>query len=668
MNNSRVLDFVAFAVAGVMVPVLSAQSPTIDLPLSPDTIGAGSPAFNLKINGTGFVNGSIVEWNRAPLTTTYVSNHQLKAAVPASNIASAGLALITVLSPNGTVSPTIEFEVSRSQPSIAFQNTTLTFAPIGAITADVNKDNKLDVITPENYYLGNGDGTFTLASTWGGIPGYVPWAVTVADFNGDGKLDIAVLGGSEYTNGCTVSILLGNGDGTFQPPENPAMTQYAWPVTIVSGDFNNDGFADVAVLLQYSYTVSIFFGDGHGHLGSENKIAVTTRSISLAVADVNNDGNLDLIVGGDGSGDVSVYIAGGRGDGSFYALGSIAGGRAYDLIVADVNGDGNQDIFLDGDQIYLGDGKGNFTEVTNTGVYGSFLADMNGDQKLDVVSGGQTAVSGTEEYELGVNVAFGNGDGTFQPTTFIPLGPTMLDGFYITGMVFGDFNGDGRIDIGMSADYSPSYLALQSSMELSTANLVFKLQTVDTPSRIETVSITALGGPLSLGAISISGANAADFSFTTGCGTVLPVNKTCPVNVVFTPMAEGMRSATLSIVNASQNFTQTLALSGTGTAIYFSPSALNFGSVTVGQSSSLNLTVANYASYSIQLDEFKFSKSAVGLFSETNNCSTVLAPGASCIATITFTPQSVGAISGSLLVQDDAYKSPQSVNLTGTGQ
>ena len=138
--------------------------------------------------------------------------------------------------------------------------------PSGAVTADLHNDGHIDIIT-SNYYsndisvlLGNGDGTFEAARSF--AAGNRPTALAVGDFNGDGRLDVAVADAGINGVGQGVSILLGNGDGTFQAPIfYPAGT---YPASIVAGDFTGDGVLDLAVANQGSGDVSILLGDGRG--------------------------------------------------------------------------------------------------------------------------------------------------------------------------------------------------------------------------------------------------------------------------------------------------------------------------------------------------------------------------------------------------------------------
>ena len=161
----------------------------------PTATAPGGSTFTLTVNGTGFVSGAVVSWNGTALATTFVNSSQLTATVPALSIASAGTALITVSNPapGGGTSNVLYFDVSSPASSVTvtqLQPNPISFGSF-LITADFNGDGRLDLAyldaTASKVFiqLGNGDGTFRVPVTYS--VGSVPQGLVAGDFNGDGR-------------------------------------------------------------------------------------------------------------------------------------------------------------------------------------------------------------------------------------------------------------------------------------------------------------------------------------------------------------------------------------------------------------------------------------------------------------------------------------------------
>jgi hypothetical protein len=221
------MKFARFVCAFVLLAITTvlAQSnpvPSVNQPLVPTATPPGGQSFTLTVNGTGFVSGSTINWNGAALSTTFITSSQLAATVPASNIAKASTASITVSSPSpgGGTSNVVFFAVSAptNLQFNSFPNGNVGDPLSGPLVADFNRDGKLDFIVsathqsneqPTPYvFLGNGDGTFSASFSYT----LGPFGLFLGDFNGDGKLDILA------DNAVGVYVFLGNGDGTFQNP------------------------------------------------------------------------------------------------------------------------------------------------------------------------------------------------------------------------------------------------------------------------------------------------------------------------------------------------------------------------------------------------------------------------------------------------------------------
>ena len=315
--------------------------------------------------------------------------------------------------------------------------------PNFAAAGDFNNDGKMDIVVSNgnstvSVLLGHGDGTFQSQKTNNTDPNGTAYAIAVGDFNGDGNADLVVTN-SVAGSSDTVSILLGNGDGTFQTQHTYSVGFGAQGVTV--GDFNNDGNADLVVTTNRDNTVSVLLGNGDGTFQSQVTYSVGSQPSSLSTADFNGDGQADLVVSNLGDNNVSVLL--GNGDGTFqpqvtYPTGNYPVGVA----VGDFNGDGNADLAVGNGNdstvsVLLGNGDGTFQpQVTYpTGNYpvGVVVGDFNGDGKGDLAIPNFAANT--------VSVLLGNGDGTFQSQVSHSAGSRPI------GMAIGDFNGDGLADL-----------------------------------------------------------------------------------------------------------------------------------------------------------------------------------------------------------------------------
>ena len=280
--------------------------------------------------------------------------------------------------------------------------------------------------------------SFGPAINWPAGPS--PRSVAVADFNEDGRLDLAVV--NFNTDLGTVSVLLGNGSGGFAAPVNFATGRT--PVSVAVGDFNGDGRADLAVVNANSDTVSVLLGDGTGNFGRVPDIRDDIGPNSVAVGDFNGDGRADLAVANFGSNTVSVLL--GNGSGGFAAPVNLpAGDGPYSVAVGDFNGDGRADLTVANSSsntvsVLLGDGTGNFGRVPDVTVnidpLSVAVGDFNGDGRADLAT--------ANEFSDTVSVLIGNGSGGFA----VPV--SFATGDQPVSVAVEDFNGDGRADLAVA--------------------------------------------------------------------------------------------------------------------------------------------------------------------------------------------------------------------------
>ena len=406
----------------------------------------------------------------------------------------AGTYYLEVQSLGGEGAYTLSYTLSPSSNPIVPGTGSYAGEPL--LTADFNGDGIPDLIVANwqfgdgfSVLLGLGDGTFRNAGTYDQGKTLGPGetylgsaavvAVVAADFNGDGKLDLAVINPASID----VMVLLGNGDGTFRPSGQYAVgysvpgmintqdgsqftgTEYD-PHDLVVGDFNGDGIPDLAVAnTQYGGGIRVLLGNGDGTFQPTTPFATGTGFTSLVAADFNHDGRTDLAAAGEA---VTLFL--GNGDGTFQQPRSFdVGYSSHTIVAADFNGDGKPDLAVDLDNsqgiVVLLSGKGDGTfQAPRTYAAGDANDDTSGVDETDnnpraliardVNGDGIPDLIAANVYDQGVALLIGNGDGTFQPQKHL------LPGEGIVSIVAGDFDGDGRIDLAVP---DPGLLVLRGN-------------------------------------------------------------------------------------------------------------------------------------------------------------------------------------------------------------
>ncbi|HTC95489.1 MAG TPA: VCBS repeat-containing protein [Terriglobales bacterium] len=367
----------------------------------------------------------------------------------------------------------------------------------GIVAADFNGDGIHDLVMVDRtakvfmYFQGRGDGTFLdPVSMSTGVTSLPPDAIVAADFNGDGKLDIAVTLSTEDSGilapfvGDQVELFLGDGAGHFSA--GPVITDTGTGAdSLASGDFNGDGIPDLAVGASGDQAVWIYRGNGDGTFNPPSRFPIATlgrTTLEVAAADINHDGHIDIVAVG--SGTMTTLLGDGMGGFTITAPMATTGAGFPQIALADVNEDGNLDavvvsrstgdsIFVD---IFFGTGAGSFSLARTLPLTGKFpgavalaLADFDSDRHVDIAVGRDGIIS----------ILTGDGAGNF-PAQYDFAGNN--ENLQARRMVAADFNRDGRPD-----------LIATSGPEISL------LINTSPPSCTDTVDLTYSAGTLNLG-------------------------------------------------------------------------------------------------------------------------------------------------------------------------
>ncbi len=404
-------------------------------------------------------------------TVTFLSGKQSLATVQLNK--SNGIAVLSTRFGPGTYTLTARYNgtnsfqasdsspqmliVTGTEPTISLltatpdgQNYDFNLSVFGDGFAALSGNATLNEVTQNGLLLGTiavpGPGTLSYQTASNYPAGVAPYLITSGDFNNDGFPDVAVSNGD--TLGDTVTVLLNKGDGTFGAPE--VLSVPSGPLGIANADFNGDGNLDLAVarFLPPNAGVSVLFGNGDGTFQPQQFYQVGEAAAAVVVGDFNNDGFPDLAVADD-SGFVSVLLN--QGDGTFNILQETfpAGTEPIAITTGDFNRDGILDLAVADFHnqqvaVLLGNGDGTFQPATFLTV-GNFpfdiaTGDLNNDDQLDLVV--------TNSQDGTVSVLLGNGDGTFQPQNVVMVGNGP------SGVVIADLNGDGIPDLAVSTGLS----------------------------------------------------------------------------------------------------------------------------------------------------------------------------------------------------------------------
>jgi hypothetical protein len=319
--------------------------------------------------------------------------------------------------------------------------------PQAVANADLNGDGRLDLVVTNfddstvSVLLGTPAGTYSARVDYATGPN--PIAVLIADFNNDTKLDLAVVNNNCPTLPCTavgsVSVLLGNGDGTFQAHLDTNVGNS--PNALAAADFNGDTKLDLVVTNGQDNTMMSLVGKATGKFSVKRTFTTGLNPRGVAIGDFSNRGKIDAFVANSGESDITLFR--GKGDGTFSTPLVFATGPNPDCIAGiDFTGDGRLDvatgntgsatisILMNKDPVgFIAHFELNVAGLANAIV----LGDFNGDGRPDIA----TLSSGTDA----VSVIIGNGDATFRPHADYATGSDPM------GLTLGDFTGDGKADL-----------------------------------------------------------------------------------------------------------------------------------------------------------------------------------------------------------------------------
>jgi hypothetical protein len=504
------------------------------------------------------------------------------------------------------------------------------------------------------------------------FPGYDVGSIAVRDLDHDGIEDVAVTGRFGSTQG--MAVALGNGDGTFGAPIPVPASAHVDLESLLIADLDGDSNLDLAAIELGSSTLTVALGNGDGTFEPATDYQTDRTNLAdLAVGDLDRDRDLDLVTAD--AGEQSISVLENDGTGSFHRSGSVAlpSGQPGSVTLADFDGDGALDVATTpvSPGVAVLDGRGDLTFdsprfLPVDGGQQVESADLNGDAVPDL------AVADTSHT---LSILEGVGAGNFDTPV------ALTTGNYPASIAITDLNGDNRPDLvtGNSAGHSISTMLNtgQPTAEADPGSLAFGPRRVGTTSAAQTVTFVNKGSAaLRVTSSGVAGSDSDDFVVTRdGCsGESVLVGRICELRVRFTPSAPGSRSATLQLTDDAPGSPQELTLSGSGTTgptATPSPGSIAFGSQPAGTTTpEQRVTLTAGGDEALHLTGAFLSGASPASYALTDDtCSgATLTPSETCHVDVAFAAAGSGPRAATLVFVDDAGDSPQSVSLSGTSE
>jgi hypothetical protein len=530
-------------------------------------------------------------------------------------------------------------------------------APLALAAGDVNGDGKLDLVSSHiippksnnqgnvSVFLGAGNGSFTLTQT---LITEATGGLAVADVNRDGAGDVI----ESYPFSGKLTVFIGQGNGLLLSTGKYNVGGHS-AEDIAAADFNEDGFDDLAVVLGGSTSLAVLLNNGDGTFGPVNNLPIGGFGGSEVIADFNKDGHAD-IAAANGIGGVSVLL--GKGNGQFLPPVAYSTGTAIKVVTADLNQDGISDLLVDyfnGTALValLGKGDGTFgppiSSPTSPGQpLGPGIGDLDNDGIPDAVVG--------YNFSDQIDVFHGNGDGTFTLLATYHAGQSNIS------IQIADLNNDGKADVVIGNNGIPSNVliffgngdgTLSAPQAITVNNSVTQVSLLDW-NRDGKLDVGTVGGTtFAILPGNGDGTFSPEFDLLTGASFI-------GVAAGNFSGAGGFDAALLDL----SNDTVTIVLNQP--IIALAGRRLTFPGQKVGTMSvPLPVKITNPGTVPLSIK----SITTTGDFTQTNNCGSSVAVGASCTINVVFAPTQVGTRSGTLTIDDNAPSGRHVVTLLGTG-